>query len=228
MNTKEYDAIYKEQLIEEYKNNPLIEALPNINSSIDVIKSLANYPYFQEEERALEKHIRLHIVQRVFQFFQPLPRHLDLEQSIARTIRQGYICRNPISKKYVESLNGIYREIKYEEKVNLTYNSTANSITVVGVSGLGKTTFIDKVLRTYPQIINHSSYKEKQVCFKQVVYIKLDSPFDGSLKAICLDFFSKVDELVGSNYFTKYYNSRLSANAMLPIIKQIEIGRAHV
>ena len=91
MITNEEVAVYKEQLIEEYKNNPLIEALPKINSSIEVIKALANYPYYNKDEKELEKHIRLHIIQRVFQFFQTLPRHLELEQSIARIIRQGYI-----------------------------------------------------------------------------------------------------------------------------------------
>lgn len=220
----EETAVYKEQLIEEYKNNPLIEALPNINSSVQVIKSLANYPYYNPEENELEKHIRLHIVQRVFQFFQPLPRHLELEQSIARIIRQGYISRNPLKKEYIEKLNNGYREIRYGAIADYVYNTTASSITIVGVSGMGKTTFIEKVLKTYPQVINHTEYKDEKVCFKQVTYLKLDCPYDGSLKALCLDFFSKVDDLLGSNYFTKYYNSRLSANAMLPIIKQIAMN----
>ena len=89
---------------------------------------------------------------------------------------------------------------------------------------MGKTTFIEKVLKTYKQVINHTEYNNKKLCFKQVVYLKLDCPFDGSLKALCLDFFSKVDYLIGSNYFNQYYNSRLSANAMLPIIKQISMN----
>lgn len=224
MNINEEVAVYKEQLIEEYKNNPLIEALPKINSSVEVIKSLANYPYYNKDEKELEKHIRLHIIQRVFQFFQPLPRHLELEQSIARIIRQGYISRNPLTKEYIEKLNYGYREIKFNEQLDYSYNATASSITIVGVSGMGKTTFIERVLKTYPQVINHRKYNDKKVCFKQVTYLKLDCSFDGSLKALCLDFFSKVDELVGSNYFNKYYNSRLSANAMLPIIKQISMN----
>lgn len=224
MITNEEVAVYKEQLIEEYKNNPLIEALPKINSSIEVIKALANYPYYNKDEKELEKHIRLHIIQRVFQFFQPLPRHLELEQSIARIIRQGYISRNPLTKEYIEKLNYGYREIKFNEQSDYSYNATASSITIVGISGMGKTTFIERVLKTYPQVINHRKYNDKKLCFKQVTYLKLDCPFDGSLKALCLDFFNKVDELVGSNYFNKYYNSRLSANAMLPIIKQISLN----
>ncbi|MDU5107632.1 ATP-binding protein [Clostridium sp.] len=221
---EEYEAIYKEQVIEEYKNNPLIEALPELKSTEQVISSLANYPYFHKKEVNLEKHIRIHIIQRIFNFFQPLPRHLELEQALARLIRQGYISKNPLKKEYIESLNEGYKEIKYGERANYRFNATASSITLVGVSGIGKSTIVDKILNEYDQVLVHKKYKEKNICFKQVVYLKIDCPFDGSLKSLCLDFFKNVDELIGSNYFNKYFNSRLSANAMLPIIKQISIN----
>lgn len=218
------EAVYSEQIIEEYKDNPLIESLPDIYSNKEVIKKLATYPFFKDEERYYEKHIRLHIIQRIFEFFQPLPRHIELEQTIGRLIRQGYVSKNPLSKKYVEGLNEGYNEIKYGIKNDYSYNATANSLTLVGVSGMGKTTVINKILTSIPPIISHSNYKGHHMCCTQMVWLKLDCPYDGSLKALCLDFFSKVDELVGSNYFNKYYNSRLSANAMLPIIKQIALN----
>lgn len=221
MIVEKIEAIYSEQLIEEYKENPLIEALPPIYSNKEIIEKLATYPFFKKEERYYEKNVRLHIIQRVFEFFQPLPRHLELEQTIGRLIKQGYVSKNPLSKEYAETLNEGYSEIKYGIKNDYSYNATANSFTLFGASGMGKTTVINKILMSIPQIITHSNFKGKGMCCTQVVWIKLDCPYDGSLKALCLDFFSKVDELVGSNYFNKYYNSRLSANAMLPIIKQI-------
>ncbi|MCE5221179.1 MAG: ATP-binding protein [Clostridium sp.] len=224
MTNKKTEAVYSEQIIEEYKGNPLIESLPDIYSNKEVVEKLATYPFFKDEERYHEKHIRLHIIQRIFEFFQPLPRHIELEQTIGRLIRQGYVSRNPLAKEYVEVLNEGYNEIKYGIKNDYSYNATANSLTLVGVSGMGKTTVINKILTSIPQVISHSSYKVYDMCYTQIVWMELDCPYDGSLKALCLDFFSKVDELVGSNYFNKYYNSRLSANAMLPIIKQIALN----
>ena len=75
MVVKRNKAVYLEQEIKEYKGTPFIEAMPSILSSKEVVEKLATYPYFNEEERICEKHIRLHIIQRVFQFFQPLPKH---------------------------------------------------------------------------------------------------------------------------------------------------------
>lgn len=96
------NAEYKEQLIEEYKGNPFIEALPEIKSKEEVIESLAMYPIYSDAERVLEDHIRIHIIsERLFNVFQPLPRHISLENRISIMIRNGYMSRNPLSKEYV-------------------------------------------------------------------------------------------------------------------------------
>lgn len=63
------EAEYKEQVIQEYRNNPFIEALPIINDKKEVIEKLSNYPAFNENERVLDSQYRFHIVQRLFQFF---------------------------------------------------------------------------------------------------------------------------------------------------------------
>ena len=173
MNIEIIEAIYTEQVVEEYKNNPLIETLPQIRNNKETIKMLAKYPYFNEEERYLENHIRLHIVQRIFEFFQPLPRHLELEQTLDRLIKQGYVSRNILSKEYISSLNSGYKEIKYGVNDEYGYNATANSLTLVGVSGIGKTTITTKILNSIPQVISHLNYKAKNICCKQIVWMKL-------------------------------------------------------
>lgn len=218
------EAIYNEQIIDEYSGNPFIESLPLINSKSDVINMISCYPKFDEKEREYESHIRLHLVQRIFLYFQVLPCHLDLEAKISRIIRGGYISRNPITPDYVRSFNNGYKDI---QRGNLNYNNTDNFVTtssgfsLIGVSGMGKSTIISKLLNLMPEVIVHSEYKGKPFTMTQLTYLKLDCPYDGSLKALCLEYFSKVDSILGSNYFQKYHLARLSANAMLPIINQI-------
>lgn len=109
MESRGYDRVdieqaeYKEQVIYEYMGNPLTEALPNIMSKKEVISSLSNYPNFNSCERELDSHYRLHLIQRVFQYYQPLPIHLDLESRISRLLRQGYINRNPLQHDFVRN-----------------------------------------------------------------------------------------------------------------------------
>ena len=217
-------AQYKEQIIYDYKNNPLIEALPDLIEEDEVIDLLAEYPYFDKEERKLNKLYRCHLVQRIFQYFQPLSIHLDLYTRFSMVIRQGYLTRNPINIEYAISFNNGYEDIlnnKINYKNELNFRSSASGFTIVGVSGMGKTTAINRILLKMPQVILHSKYKDKTLCMYQVTWIKLECPFDGSIKALCINFFENIDRLLKTNYLRKYGSGRLSANAMIPIMAQI-------
>lgn len=216
-------AQYREQEIEEYKNNPLIEALPPIYSITDVVDKLSVYPYFNEEERNLATELKLHCIQRLFQYFQPLSNHIDLERRFSRVIRQGYLARNPLRPGYADSLRSGYEMIKNEslEIDTNIFRTTAAGFTIIGISGIGKTTAIDRVLSLYPQIIVHSKYKEINLSLYQIAWLKLDCPFDGSLKGLCVDFFIKVDSLLGTNYYKKFGTGRNSVNVMMPRMAQI-------
>ncbi|MZK48998.1 ATP-binding protein [Clostridium beijerinckii] len=218
------EADYKEQLVNEYEGNPFIEALPPIFNKADVINKIAFYPKFDVKEREYEAHIRLHLIQRLFTYFQPLPIHLVLESRMSRILRMGYAMRNPITSKYVRDLNNGYKDI-LNEQITLgngeNYVTTSSGFSLIGVSGMGKSTILSKLLSTMPQVILHSNYRGRPFSMTQLTYLKLDCPFDGSLRGLCMEYFSSVDRVLSTNYFEKYSMARLSANAMLPIINQI-------
>lgn len=217
-------AVYTEQLLDEYKCNPLIEALPPILSEEEVIERLAVYPPFNSKERNLDVHYRFHCVQRLFRYFQPLEKHIDIEQRFSRVIRQGYIARNPMGPDYAARLQQGYKIIKsgsYTMPADIDMRSTASGFTIIGISGIGKTTAIQRVLSLYPQIIVHSNYKGLNLSLYQVPWLKLDCPFDGSLKGLCIDFFIAIDRLLGTNYYKKFGSTRNSIDSMLPRMAQI-------
>jgi hypothetical protein len=74
--------------------------LPPILSENDVIEQLQYYPEFNEQERHIPAHLRLHLIQNVFDLFILLSPHLDLEQRFSRMIRMGYKARNPVSRGF--------------------------------------------------------------------------------------------------------------------------------
>lgn len=217
------NAEYKEQLIEEYKGNPFIEALPEIKSKEEVIESLAMYPIYSDAERVLEDHIRIHIIsERLFNVFQPLPRHISLENRISIMIRNGYMSRNPLSKEYVEAFNdGFLSLVDDDYKNTIDHFNTANSLSIIGTSGMGKSSSLNRILQDMPQVILHSKYKDKVITMYQVTWIKLDCPFDGSVKGLCIDFFNKVDEILSTDYFKKYGTSKRTVDILLNVMGQV-------
>lgn len=222
-------AEYTNQELKEYQNNPLIEALPPIWSFEQVEELLHSYPECEEYERKLDAHNRYHCVQRIYSYFQPWNTHFDIEQRISRAIRQGYLSRNPLATNYAADLQNIYKMIK-EGDYSFTNHElsvpSASGFAIIGFSGMGKTTAVERILSRYPQIILHSKYRERNFDHKQLVWLKLDCPFDGSVKGLCANFFTEFDRLMADNTYNKFAKGRNTTTATM-IPQMAQIARRH-
>ncbi|HYX16650.1 MAG TPA: ATP-binding protein [Nostoc sp.] len=214
-------ASYCDPLIASYQNNPLIEALPEILAEEEAMTLLARYPSYDQKERSLPNHLRLHLVQNALQFVEPLPIHVDLEQRLSRMIRSGYQARNPLTPEFKRDFQKRINTLSSSEITSTHLRSTATGFTIIGISGVGKTTAVEAILSLYPQIIIHSHYKGQNFTLMQIVWLKLDCPFDGSIKGLCLNFFQAVDDLLGTNYSKNYSGHRFTVDQLIPNIARI-------
>jgi hypothetical protein len=216
------EAQYKEQVIPDYQDNPFIEALPNLLSPHKVVEKLAFYPQYHQNERKLDSHYRIYMVDRLFQVFQPLPMNIELERKISRTLRQGYVFRNPFESKLAQ---GFCRDYYGTNPVNLKdddgFYPSSFGFTLIGISGLGKTSSLKRILNMYPQVIVHSEYRGIPFSAYQVVWVKLECPHDGSIKGLLYEFFSEIDRLLGTNYYQKMMKTRATADAMMTVMNQV-------
>lgn len=215
------EAQYKEQIIPDYKRNPFIEALPNLLSPQEVIEKIANYPEYDKGERQLESFYRIHMIDRLFQVFQPLPMNLELERKVSRTVRQGYISRNPFDKRMAQDFYREYHKRSENTVNNTDFHSTSLGFTLIGVSGLGKTSSFVRILNLYPQIIIHSEYRNVPFSNYQVVWLKLECPFDASIKGLMYEFFAEIDRLLGTNYYEKVVRTKATIDAMMTVMNQM-------
>ena len=221
----ERNAIYTEPpaFLSEYRGNPLIEALPPIiENSDEVIDMLSHNEGHNDGERQYSPRNRMHFVLRLFRYFQPLEQHLDIEERFSLCIRQGYLHRSPLSPDYAKGLVEGYRVIKSGSYVlPVAYNPTGSGFTIIGLSGVGKTSAITRVLSLYPQVIVHSRYRDTPLVLKQIVWLKLDCPHDGLVKGLCMEFFESVDRAAGTNYFELYGKRSVTIDKMMKLMEQV-------
>lgn len=227
-----YKARYSLAENDTWLDNPLIEALPRLLTPEQFMEAACFLPPHHEEMRKAPSQLRLTYIERVLQFFIPLKQHVLLEQRFARILRDGYVARNPLAdlgwSRLHQQLDNLTEALKYG--VAPYEPPSTLGFTIIGTAGVGKTTAMDAVLRTYPQAIVHHSYtdsseKEHQLARTQIVYVKLNCPEDATLKSLCLSFFHSVDRITGITDFYKEYGFRRSesrtATNMLPDMARV-------
>lgn len=202
------EAQYNEQII-DYAGNPLIEALPPIQSFNNVIQLLSVRPEFNESEREHSSDLRFHYIQRVFHYVNPFIAHLRLERKLSAVIKQSYIHRNPLEKEHVNYMNNSYNLLmqgKLPEQNKININRRVQGFSIIGISGSGKTTAVDSILKIYPQVIRHTNYRGKKLLLTQIPWLKIECPSNGSTKGLCINFFRVLDDLLQTDYSLKHQN----------------------
>jgi len=195
------NAIYRPSKIKEYRDNPLIEALPPFCEAPITLKRFGRFPRVSEADRKLPPAERMQSVGSLDEYLEPMPFHLDIIEQVGLLIRSGYKHRNPLSAAYRKALNESYRRAM--DGVICTIGeegpAAASSIALFGVSGMGKSTTIERALCFYPNVLHHQTHGFIQVC-----HMKLDCPTDGGLKPFLKAFVAKIDNLTQSNYQAEY------------------------
>lgn len=211
-------AEYHEQDIDDYRGNPLLEALPPIRSTRELARGLRYRPTYNEADRHLAPEIRQHLTEKVLSFVQPLTIHVDLAHRISRLIRNGYIARNPVLPRYRTDMEeGLAALHRYGPR----RGPRATAMLIVGISGAGKTTGLDATFDTYPQVIEHSHYRDRPFLFTQVVHLRLECPADSSVRGLCLSFFNAIDDLLGTRYRDRYVRFKTTVDMLLSTMARI-------
>src|SRR5690554_4173374 len=155
-------AEYTEFPLAEFNENPLIQALSPLANKQEIIQNLMVKPMYKKEEKSADGVYRVHMVNRLFQLFQPLLISIDVWNMVHSLIMQGYLARNPFDKNYRQYVNETGKEIinrSFDINSRTNFRSTAGCGTFIGFSGMGKTTTINRILSNIPQVIIHNEYK---------------------------------------------------------------------
>lgn len=185
---------------------------------------LTNKAPYDIKEREHPSEHRVHYIARISrEYYWPWEQHTYLERRISTCIRQGYISRNPFQNERVQILNeGFNAQVDKTEMYPIVkYSPHVPGFTILGVSGVGKSTAVESILNLYPQVIKHTEYKGKKFNQEQLVWLKTDCSYDGGLKGLCYNFLAAVDKALGTTYYADYRLARISETSLLVLMQRI-------
>lgn len=217
MSIQIYDAVYRDETLPEFRFNPLIEALPAPLEPADAIAKLMIRPPYSENDRHCSSSHRQILTQRIARLHQPMEREVDIFERIDRCIRWGYADRSPLSPACVSQLAAGHAAAAHGGTWGFSgsYHPHTYGFSILGISGIGKSTTVESILSLYPQVIRHTAYRGMPLPMHQIPWMKLDCSCDGSLKGLCMDFFRKVDDLLGTEYGLQYSSRRATLDQMM-------------
>ena len=212
-----HDAHYRDETLDEFRFNPLIEAMPAPFEPGDAIAKLMIRPPYSDSDRNCPSSHRQLLTQRIVRLHQPMEREVDVFGRIDRCIRWGYADRNPLSPAYAAQLAAGMSASVSHGSLNYAggYHPHTYGFSILGISGIGKSTTVESILSLYPQVIRHTQYRGIPLVMHQVSWLKIDCSCDGSLKGLCMDFFRELDDLLGTSYSEQYSSRRATLDHMM-------------
>ncbi|QFP76274.1 ATP-binding protein [Deinococcus sp. AJ005] len=214
-------ATYTAQSVSEYQGHPLIEAIPDRRNIGLALDKQRHAPAYSDEERELPAYDRLEKIYNTRRFIQPLPNYVYLMNAVNSALRWGYVGRNPIDSTQRRGIREALSGKTFLDEDLPAPAASQSSFYILGTPGTGKSTAIERTLLLYPQVILHRKYADKRFTAAQMVWLKLDCPNDGSVRAMCVAAFRAIDAVLETGYEKLYVSTTTTADILLQNLKVV-------
>lgn len=206
-----------------FKENPLLESLSLPVQYDQLPRLLAGESLTASITPATPVHERVNLLARIENHFVLTPIAIDIADALLTAIYSGYLDRNPClpEVKRQRYAVGGGEESEVIERL-ATPPRNARCLTVEGITGLGKSTIVDRTLALLPQVIEHGPNDAVGWSSqKQLVWIKVTMTSDGSRRGFLMQIYQQVDAALGTNYFDQYASKRLTIEHHMVAVSRI-------
>lgn len=200
--------------------NPFALAIRPPLTPVEFMDEVARTPRCLPSERTQSAQARQALVLRLDDFVEPLPRFFDLESRISSMIRAGYARRNPIPIARQREL-ALAQGLDPHQYLTPKPITLASGLSLIGFSGVGKTTAVLSVLSLHDQIHTHSHFMGAPFLATQLVWMRVACPPTGGPRALLMNIFQELDRLLGTDNHRRYENSRRTAAELIPNLVEL-------
>lgn len=188
-------------ILKDAESNPLLAQMPPRLGMLELAKAVRNRPISTENLSGIPLSRRHELVDVFKSIVVPTSAGLEFVSSVQDMLYQGLTRRNPLIEANRQRISET-SELKGTGEKNLPwFPSFASGSILEAITGMGKSQILDRYLSLLPTVIEHGSMPECQWArLKQLVYLKVHMPSDGSRGGFLESAFLALDESLGSNY----------------------------
>lgn len=209
--------------------NPLLSCIRPFIHEDTLGERLVSWPLLTSGIEKLSKQERLDLLYRMHEeMFEPTSISLELGTRIFRILSRGYLKRDPRDVR-VKRLSILIAQQAGKLLQDLPWlPSYAKCMTVSGITGVGKTFEVSRILSLIPQVIEHeTSVEAGWLCMKQIVWLYVAMSHDGTLGGLLLQILCAIDAVSVTTYAEDRSLKRMS-NEKLAVHVGIILSNHHV
>ena len=207
-------------IYEGSSGNPYLDAMPDMLSPEQFAKAVASYPPIPHDLAEMSPEERRGLLPSLASIYVPMPYQYAIYDTLYRAIATTYRTADVVES--TRAINAYY----CSQSTN--YATQADSGSILGVPGCGKTATVRRCLSTMPQVIEHMEYQGQPCYCKQVLWLHVECPSDCSVKTLGFSIMAALDRAIGSKYLQSTQGLRSASASAIAVQTKILLANNHV
>lgn len=204
--------------LDRINGNPLLAAIPEQMSVDELAEAMCFQPISSANVNAIHLKDRPRLVGEYRKIFVPTSQTLVIAKSLQQMLHEGLAQRDPnqaCAKTFIYQAG----QLKGQDLSKVEWwPSFAAGMVIEGITGTGKSQLMDRFLSLLPQVIEHGPNPDcGWMSLKQLVWLKIHMPSDGSRGGFLKGAFLELDKALGTDYTAQYASSRWTVERNLVV-----------
>ncbi len=187
--------------------NPLLQApglcsIANwLSNSRELIKMLIHSPIPQAGKCTVARENRRRLTDQYLKIYVPTHQAIQISDRILNIMYSNLERRNPIWPEVQRWINST-QQWHGRSVDEIPWNPIqAKGMIIEGITGIGKSHIVDRVLTLLPQVVDHEPQGDwGMLKLRQLVYLKVHMPADQSRKGLLVSILVAMDTVLETNY----------------------------
>lgn len=197
--------------------NSIINQLAEMKMGKDLISEMSVLPIYNDNIRSENQAVRLIALSDLYDIYLPSEMSTEIYSKLYLALLRSLQKKNGRTANIQRNENN--KLIRQQEHNGVIGGS--DSFTIVGCSGIGKSSAINRAI----DLITENGVIETQNPYTKIIpCVVVQCPFDCSTKGLLLEILRKVDEILGSNYYSKSLKGRITTDMLIGTVSQISLN----